>query len=67
MYNIEAEDFCDQWYAFTASNLNGDVPTIEHLEKMERKVFHKSKDQSFSKVNYEEIEEKYPFFNLLGI
>ncbi|KAJ8977648.1 hypothetical protein NQ317_003626 [Molorchus minor] len=27
------EDFCDQWYAFTASNLNGAAPTIEYLEK----------------------------------
>ncbi|XP_050504949.1 DNA polymerase alpha subunit B [Diabrotica virgifera virgifera] len=49
-YNLEAEDFCDQWCAFTASNYNGALPTIELLEKMERKEFHK-KEQSYSKLN----------------
>ncbi|XP_023023808.2 DNA polymerase alpha subunit B [Leptinotarsa decemlineata] len=48
-YNIVAEDFCDQWYAYTASNLNGALPTIEHLDKMERKEFQKNKDQVFSR------------------
>lgn len=50
-YNIDAEDFCDQWYAFTASNLNGAPPTIEDLEKMERKEFNKNKDHSFTRLN----------------
>ncbi|XP_057655272.1 DNA polymerase alpha subunit B [Diorhabda carinulata] len=50
-YNIDAEDFCDQWYAFTASNLNGAPPTIEDLEKMERKEFIKYKDHSLTKSN----------------
>ncbi|KAJ8925620.1 hypothetical protein NQ315_009464 [Exocentrus adspersus] len=45
-YNIEAEDFCDQWYAFTASHLNGAAPTVEYLEKLERKEFQKNKDQT---------------------
>ncbi|CAH0551259.1 unnamed protein product [Brassicogethes aeneus] len=36
-YNIEAENFVDEWFAYTTSNLNGALPTIEELEKMERK------------------------------
>lgn len=45
-YNLEAEDFCDQWYAFTISNLNGAAPTVENLEKLERKEYQSSKAKS---------------------
>ncbi|CAG9813400.1 unnamed protein product [Phaedon cochleariae] len=48
-YNIGAEDFCDQWYAYTASNLNGALPTVDHLQKMERKEFQNNREQSFSR------------------
>lgn len=40
-YNIDPEDFIDQWLAYTASNLNGAPPSIEHLEKMERRELQK--------------------------
>ncbi|XP_072388601.1 DNA polymerase alpha subunit B [Diabrotica undecimpunctata] len=58
-YNLEAEEFCDQWYAFTASNYNGALPTIELVEKMERKEFHKKEHKlNISKPNDEIIEER---------
>lgn len=64
IYNIDAEYFCDQWYAYAASNVGGAAPTIEHLEKLERKEFQKNKDQqSFStpKRQFNVAEDLYPF------
>ncbi|CAG9860388.1 unnamed protein product [Phyllotreta striolata] len=37
LYHIKSGDFCDQWLAFTLTNLKGANPTVEYLEKMERK------------------------------
>ncbi|XP_050300940.1 DNA polymerase alpha subunit B [Anthonomus grandis grandis] len=36
-YNIDEEAFVEQWFAFTTSNLKGAAPTIEYLERLERK------------------------------
>ncbi|CAH0551258.1 unnamed protein product [Brassicogethes aeneus] len=47
-YNIEAENFVDEWFAYTTSNLNGALPTIEELEKMERKEFQKQAKETSS-------------------
>ncbi|KAG5890207.1 hypothetical protein JTB14_028749 [Gonioctena quinquepunctata] len=58
-YSIEAEDFCDQWYAFTVSNLNGAVPTLEHLDKMERKEFQKNKEKTFSRQSISTPKQNY--------
>lgn len=40
-YNVNAEDLCDQWFAYAATNLKGAEPTIESLEAMERKEYAK--------------------------
>lgn len=68
-YNIEAEDFCDQWYAYTASHLNGATPTVEYLEKLERKEFQKTKDQFYKKsvstpktASSRIDEDTYPYY-----
>lgn len=69
-YNVQAEDFCDQWYAYTASHLNGAAPTVDYLEKLERKEFQKSKEQLFYKksVTTPKVgpnkgeKDTYPFF-----
>lgn len=42
-YNLDAEDFCDEWYAYTISNLSGAAPTVEYLEQFERKEYQSSK------------------------
>lgn len=42
-YNLDAEDLCDQWYAFTITNLGGAAPTVEYLERLERKEYQSSK------------------------
>ncbi|KAF7268054.1 hypothetical protein GWI33_018796 [Rhynchophorus ferrugineus] len=49
-YNIESEELVDQWVAYTSSNLRGEAPTVEHLEKMERKEYQKNKDQVAAKL-----------------
>lgn len=65
-YNLEAEDFCDQWYAFTISNLGGAAPTVENLEKLERKEYQslKAKNKIIAtpkgKPSASEIDS-YPF------
>lgn len=43
-YGLEAEDFVDQWSAYTISHLNGKEPTVEYLVQMERKELAKAKD-----------------------
>lgn len=70
-YDIEAEDFCDQWYAYTASHLNGAAPTVQYLEKLERKEFQRSKDQfhkrpvATSKTASNRInDDTYPYYFL---
>lgn len=45
-YNLEAEEFCDQWYAFTISNLGGAPPTLDNLENLERKEYQGSKGRN---------------------
>lgn len=66
-YNLEAEDFCDQWYAFTISNLGGAAPTVENLDKLERKEYQSSKAKKIistprgkSTASISEIDS-YPF------
>lgn len=64
-YNISAEDFVDQWIAFTASKLSGAAPTVDHLETMERKELQKSKDTprqrlATPKQNYGGLDDLYP-------
>ncbi|XP_030753332.1 DNA polymerase alpha subunit B [Sitophilus oryzae] len=45
-YNIDAEELVDQWVAYTQSNLKSAAPTVELLERMERKEYQKGKDQT---------------------
>ncbi|RZC36529.1 vacuolar protein sorting-associated protein 11 -like, partial [Asbolus verrucosus] len=40
-YKMDAEDLVDQWLAYTASNLNGAPPSLDNLDKMERKELQK--------------------------
>lgn len=42
---MSAEDLCDQWFAYAATNLNGAEPTIQALEAMERKEYAKYNKQ----------------------
>lgn len=42
-YNLTAEELCDQWYAFTLTNLNGAAPTVNYLERLEKKEYQSSK------------------------
>ncbi|XP_060534096.1 DNA polymerase alpha subunit B [Cylas formicarius] len=44
-HNLGAEEFVEQWIAYTTSHLNGENPTLENLDKMERKVLQKGKDR----------------------
>ncbi|KAH1006955.1 hypothetical protein HUJ04_004242 [Dendroctonus ponderosae] len=45
-YNISGEDMVDQWFAYTTSVLNGAAPSLEYLEKLERKELMKKKDHT---------------------
>lgn len=47
-YSLSAEDLADQWGAYSISNLNSSIPTLEGLKFMERKEFKQNKDNSFS-------------------
>lgn len=38
---MDPEDLCDQWFAYTATNLKEAEPTVEALEAMERKEYAK--------------------------
>lgn len=51
-YLINSEDFMDLWMAYTASYLNGAPPTLDALEKLERKEL---KKQAVS-VKQKEVE-----------
>lgn len=59
---FEAEEFCDEWYAFAISNLSEADPTLEGLEKFERK-YHSSKGKNkvASTSNVEILAPSYKF------
>lgn len=51
-YNVDGEDLVDQWFAYTSSVLRGAAPSVEYLERMERKEFMKNKDQEVKRPVY---------------
>lgn len=36
---MSPEELCDQWFAYTASNLKDVEPTVQALQDMERKEY----------------------------
>lgn len=70
-YDVSAEELCDQWFAYTASNLKEIEPTVQALEAMEIKEFAKHSRQvvakqvvstpTSSKFNKSANDRGYPF------
>ncbi|XP_044253574.1 DNA polymerase alpha subunit B [Tribolium madens] len=58
-YKIDSEDFIDLWLAYTASNLNGAPPTLDALDRLERKEL-KNQKRPISAPKSQPVEDSAP-------